>query len=251
MGFDAGKPVEIKLFTGLNNFKPLVFNPSKAELEKFGVILKEEPVYSTTAEEGHRKVRIDCWGQGNGLEKLDKVTFFLEDVEKTSQAGNTEFINELGASAWGDSAESLKTKYDWFKGEKIRKAKAGESLLILFIKRWLSISNKDKAELDNIEALLSGNLTQLNDLIKKYPDRKVQVLYTVREYEGNYYQNIYTRYFLGSNSKSTGYWKTHLDGQTNDINYQNSFVFKEFNPLKVEEGGESTSSDTTDSVWGN
>lgn len=250
MGFDAGKEVEIKLYTGLNNFKPIIFNPSKEALEKLGVNIKEEPVYTGVSDGGNKRVRIDCWGQGNGLDKLDKIAFYLEDVEKESSVtpGNFEFINEFGASAWGQSAENIKAQYDWFNGEKIRKAKSGESTLVLFIKRWLSIPNKDLAAIDDLNALLNGNVEQLNSIIKRYPDRKAQVLYIIKENEGNYYQNIYTKYFLGSSSKTTTYWKKHLDKQTNDVNYQNSFVFKEFNPLAIEEG-EKDSPDTADSVW--
>jgi hypothetical protein len=246
MGFEVGSnPKEIKLWTGLETVSVLAINPTKTELEKAGVVVKEEPVYAKV-EEGVRKVRIDVWVKGGEKSNiLSKVTFFVEDVEKESQStpGNYQFINEFGDSAWGQSVEEIQGKYDWFKGEKICRAKSGEADFIVFFKRWLNVGKGQKASIENMTALLSGDLKEFKPLVTTHKDKKAQVLFTVREYEGNWFQSVYNKYFGIAFSTNTTYWKKHLDGSQAVINYQGSLVLQEFNPLSV---GEGTSSESTE-----
>jgi hypothetical protein len=109
--------------------------------------------------------------------------------------------------------------------------------------------NKNKAKLDNIKALFSGNVSELKDIFKKFFDRKVQVMYYVRDNDGKWYQGIYTRYFSRAGNTTTKYWDKHFEGNTSKPNYQNSYKFQEFNPLAVGTTSASTE-DAPPSIWG-
>lgn len=240
-----------RIFTGLANFKPVMVNPTLAELEVVGINFKEEPSYVTESD-GKKKVRVDIWGQVNAklnseeVSFLQKLSFFIENGFTESQAGNKEFINDYGDSCWAKSLEEIDGKYTWFQNKNIRQAYPGEPLLISFIKRWLSIGRNSIAKFDNITKLVNGDVSELRTLVNTYKTKEVQVLLTVREYEGNYYQNIYNKYFGIPNSTNVKYWKKHLDEQTNKTFYQETLLFKEFN----QEAQDSSETSFEESIWG-
>lgn len=241
--FEAGNETkEVRIFTGLATFMPILVNPTKEELTKIGVNLKDEPVYTTKTEEGNDRTRVDIWGQIMETSKIvgspqyQKVSFFIENTfkESTATPGNFQFINEFGLSTWGQNVEEITEKYgSWFKGDKIRKAYSGEADLVSFINSWLSIGKGQKSGFENPVNLTKGDVTELKTIISKFKERKLQVLLTVREYEGSYFQSIYNRYTSRSFNKSTTYWEKHFENSQANVEYQNSFALKEFNPLAV------------------
>jgi len=254
MAFEQGKaPVEYKYYTGLCNFTPVLVNPSKEDLSKYGVNLKEDPSYTDDSAEGNKRVRVDIWGYleiSKEERPFNKVTFFIEDRERESVAtpGNFQFINEFGDATWGASAEELKGKYDWFGGNSIRKAKSGEPDLINFIKKLLNIGKNQVAKLDNISALIGGNVKEVAEAISKAGDKRIQVLATIREYDGSFYQSIYNQYFGTAGSKFFKGWQKHLENQIKSPNYQNSLALKEFDPVAISSPS-STESSSDSNPW--
>ena len=163
-----------------------------------------------------------------------KIVFFLEDTDKISAGGKPLFINDFGQSNYSESKEKV-LEYTWYKPDGIKVAKVGEGDVIDFLKAWLSIGKDSKVKIDNFSKLINGDLSELLPLIGKYADRKVQALLIAKESKGEWYQNVYTRYFSWAGNKSTAYWKKHLDGSSATLYYQDSLVFKEFNPLTAED----------------
>lgn len=246
MAFNAGTPVEgKKLYTGLGDVEIVMINPTLAELQAKGINFKEEPVYTSVADAGHRKVRLDIW-TNHPIVGLQKVVFFLEDFSKESAKtpGNYQFINDFGQSTWGKTEEDVMARLTWFDSKGIRKAKQGEPELVDFIKNLLSIGKDTEAGIDKISKLFDGDVSELKDIFTKFNDRKVQALYIVKENSGEWYQNIYARYFSRAGSKSTSYWNKHFAGSTSTPVFQDSYLLKEFDPLtyatpSVDKGDES------------
>lgn len=253
MAFNAGAPIESpKIFTGLVDFTPVMLNPTKEELASVGINFEKEPVYLDKSSDGNSRIRLDIWGRVkiNDVESLKKITFFIEDVEKASQAGNFQFINVYGDAAYGESPEKIVEAYSWFKANGVRKAKSGEPDFVAFIKRWLSISRGQEASLDGLHKLFVGNVDDLRSLLKTNKDRKLQVLLTVTGKDDKYYQNIYNRYFGIAGSTNLTYWKKHFEGSTSTVNYQNSFALKEFIAGAEEETSKESSDTATGGFWG-
>jgi len=259
MAFDVNtqqESVQIKLYTGLADFRPVLINPTKDQLSSIGVNFKEEPSYaSVDPDTGDKKVRIDIWGEvlgevkDNAVKFYSKLTFFLDSTEKLSSTGKYEYINEFGDTAWVEEGVDPSTVYNWYtQSTKNRKAKNGEGLLISFLKKFLSVGKGQIAKIDNINLILDGNIKELAPLFPSNNTRKIQVLLTVKEYDSNFYQNIYSRYFGNAGSTNVKWWKKHLESQTTSIMYQNSLLLKEFDPRGV--GSESNEASSSDTIWG-
>ena len=86
--------------------------------------------------------------------------------------------------------------------------------------------------IDNISKFFDGNVSELKDIFAKFSDRKIQVLFIVKESSGEWYQNIYARYFNRAGTKSTTYWNKHFTGTTSVPIFQDSYLLKEFNPME-------------------
>lgn len=253
MGFTAGnESVEYKLYTGLTDVQVVAVNPTKEEAEKIGFNMKNDPVYLSTDEtSGNKKIRIDIYVKSEATGRVDKMAFFLEDTAKKSSAGNVQFINDFGKSCYAASKEEAVEKYSqWFKDNGVREAVSGEVELVDFIVNLLNIGKDQVAKLDNPKAFFTGNISEISSIFKKFPERKVQVLYTVRENDGNWYQGIYTRYFSRAGNKTTKWWEKHFEGNTNKPNYQNSLLFQEFNPLSQGTSENKSTGDAEPSIWG-
>jgi len=260
MAFNAGEEkTGYTLYTGLTDVSVIAVNPTKEEAEKLGINMKNDPVYVSTDEtSGNKKVRIDLYVKSNETGRPDKMAFFMEDTSKESSTtpGNKQYINDFGQNTWASSPEEVVSRVDknghaWFKADGIRLALSGEVELVMFIMALLSINKDQVAKLDNPKAFFTGNVSELTAIFKKFSERRAQVLYTVRENDGNWYQGIYTRYFSRAGSKTTKYWDKHFQGSTNVPNYQNSYLFQEFNPLSVgATGAPKSTDDAPTTFWG-
>lgn len=258
MAFNAGEEaVGYKLYTGLTDVTIVAVNPTKEEAEKIGITMKNDPVYLSTDEtSGNKKIRVDVYVRAEATKRIDKLAFFFEDATRISSTGNKQYINNFGQSTWAGSPEEATGRVDkngnkWFSAEGVREAISGEPEFVDFIINYLNIGRGQIAKLDNVKALFTGNVSEISSIFTKYAARKVQVLYTVRENDGTWYQGIYSRFFSRAGNKTTKWWEKHFEGSTAAINYQNSFMFQEFNPLNVGNSGEDkTTSDAPKSIWG-
>lgn len=221
--FNVDSSKKVTIYTGLCDVKVVAINPTKEELNKFGVNIKEEPNYTSKNEDGQDKCRVDFWLHEEKHDIKTKVSFFIENkISIAATSGNMEFINDFGQSTWAKSVEDLQEeKYKWFNNTTARPAIVGETGLISFIKSWLSIGNKEEAKIDEIVALAKGNMSEIKPLIKQFPNKKVQVLL----YEKGGYQSVYNRCFGVAGNTKLDYWKNKIEGS--NINYQKSFQLKE------------------------
>lgn len=231
------------VYTGLTDVNIIAVNPTLAEAEKLDLPIREEPTYISTSEEGNAKIRLDFWVKN--AQVLTKIAFFLEDCTRVSSAGNKQFINNYGSTVYAVSAQDI--TYDWYKQEGVRECKVGEAELVDFIKAWLSVPQGGEARIDNISQLIKGDLTFLKGLITTNAARKVQILLIVKESDGKYYQNVYTRYFGRAGGKSVTYWQKHMDKAQTLPNYQNNFKLQEFNTFDV--ASTNTVEDTSSNPW--
>jgi hypothetical protein len=253
MSIDAGEELKPRtLYTGLEDCKIIAINPTIADARKLGIKLKDDYSYFTEKEvDGVKSTtfRVEIYLMSSNLEYPVKLTLFFEDKDQVASTGKFRFINDFGQNTYSESAEACtsmvsKSGHNWFKADGIRVAKVGECELIEFIKAWLSIGLDAKAKLDNVSKMIkSGDVTELTGLRKKYADRKVQVLLTVRENDGIWYQGVYGRFFSRGNNNVTKYWENHLSNSTNPPVFQSTFKLKEFDPMAVSTDSETPAKD--------
>jgi hypothetical protein len=191
---------DFSTFKGTGKVKVLAINPTLAELQALGMNFNAEPEYVGTTDSGEAKVRIDFI---IGNEKLKtKMSFFLEDrVRKNNSGDKSEFINNFGQSSWGTSVEEVTSRVGkngntWFKEEGAREAIVGEVALVQFLKDWLNTGVDDPVYIQRIADLFKGNVAELKYYVKAAPNNEVYVLFTVRENDGKFYQNVYNGSFV-------------------------------------------------------
>lgn len=192
---------DFSTYKGVAKVKVLAVNPTLAELQAIGLNFNAEPEYTSATDTGEDKVRIDFI---IGNEKLKtKLSFFLEDKERTNNAGDKfEFINNYGQSSWGSTVQEVtsrtgKNGNTWFKEEGARKAYVGEVQLIQFLSDWLNVSLDDQVTLEKFPNYFKGDVSELKDYVKAASNNQIYVLLTVREADnGKFYQNVYTGKFV-------------------------------------------------------
>lgn len=236
-----------KIFTGLSDFKIIALNPTLEEAKGINVTFKEEPVYTSVNEEnGAKKIRLDFWAESSDLENPVKIVFFIEDTDKVSSGGKVLAINDYGQSTYVETVDKA-LEYTWFKPDGVKVSKVGEADLIDFLKAWLSIGRDSKAKIESISKLVNGDLSEITPLIGKYADRKVQALLIAKESKGEWYQNVYTKFFSRGGNKTKTYWQKHLDNSQATLFYQDSLALKEFNPLTTDN---TDKEEETTNPWG-
>lgn len=245
---EAGKELEPrKIYTGLCDFQIIALNPNAEEAKGIGVTFKEDPTYTSKNEDtGAKKIRLDFWARASELDNPVKIVFFIEDSEKISSTGKPQIINDFGQNSYAESIEKV-LEYTWFRPEGARVSSIGECELVDFLKAWLSIGKDSKVKIDSISKLVGGDLSEIAPLIGKYADRKVQALLIAKESKGEWYQNVYTRFFSRGGNKTRTWWQKHLDGSQSTLFYQNSLTLKEFNPLTTES---TDTEEATTNPWG-
>ena len=255
MAFDVGSESKPrKLFTGLADVQVIAINPTQAEAGKLGLTFKEEPTYMGVNDETNaKKIRLDFWVKATAMDYPTKMTLFVEDTAQVSSTGKSRFINDYGQNTYAEAEQNvldLESKgRKWFKPDGLRVARVGECELVEFIRAWMSIGQEGKARIDSISKLVNGDLSEIKPLITRYAERKVQLLLTVREYEGNWFQNVYSRYFSRAGNTKTLYWDTHIKGVQTKPMFQDSFKLQEFDPLSVQPDAAPNAPTAIDTPW--
>jgi len=183
-------------------------NPTLAQLSAIGYNFQNEPEYNTLDDkEGHEKVRLDFYLVNSTLGFRQKVTFFLENKERSNKDGDKfEFINNQAQSTWGTSVEEVVAKVGkngntWFAPEGAKKALIGEVSLYNFIKTWANVEPKEECVLDNIKAVFKGNFKELQGLVKMLADNTLWVMAEVSTKDNKSYQSVNNQYFGRATSK--------------------------------------------------
>lgn len=223
-----------ELFTGLIDYRLVAINPTQEEAEKLGRTLRKEPEYSSKDDDGVAKLRLDFYieatsEQAKGLQT--KVTFWLEDKERTSLDGTKkEVINSKGNSTWLATEDG--TPPDWYDQEGLRNAYVGESPLYEFIKAWLNVDPDDACTLDTpFSKIAKGDLKELAKYLKAAPNNTFSALTGVRKDDkGNIYQEVWNGAFGRTSSFNAQFWSKQLDNPYPAIkfDYQNSLKISKY-----------------------
>lgn len=209
-----------RLFTGIGDLLPVAVNPTKAELEKFGIIPRDEPKYSFP-DHGFTTVKFLCElknapkqldSEGKPLAKQPPVyiyvSFNLTDEFHEASTGKIRVLNDFGNDNWATPEEiagtaNIKDRLDWYDTDGMRKAKRGEVELIQFIRAWYNLFNKTgekilTCNLDSIDKIMKGDVKELRELIKaNVGDQVVRGCLGVKETDNNKtYQDVFTKYFM-------------------------------------------------------
>jgi len=193
------------LTIGFGTYSVIAVNPSSEEYKEVtGKDLQEgskATEYLGESKDGNTSLRIDFWGEDVKTKKKRKVTFFLENKEKTNKdATKKQYINTLGSCSWADDPNNLP---DWFKKREYRVAFVGEEDLYNFMRTWLGkLDFKDAETILSLEwkKLMKGNVKDLKDQIGgefQVPFVWLNEVKTVeKDGETKEYQAIYNRGFL-------------------------------------------------------
>jgi hypothetical protein len=200
---------EKTLYVGTGLVTPLIFNPSRSELDKVLGIerdadYEEKPEFEYVKEdyemkqkdkEGNeidsiycKRLTVTCWVKENKTEEIFPMNFTLYDVDDVSSTGKIKFVTQHGKSTYVDSAENLPSWFTQTPGKKkftlsYRPAKKGEASLLEFLAAWTNISPFDIESslfLDNEKKFWNGDTKELNNLIADFDDSSVMVNFGVR-----------------------------------------------------------------------
>ena len=234
MAFGQGKEVtgeggNFKKYIGVGAFKVVAVNPDKSELEAiYGTTLDKEPEYTSKAEDGTDKVRLDFVvatnpEKNNNIDFKTKVSFFLEKKARTNSTGTkVQVINAYGETTWVDlemaKTGDLPANMSWYE-KPYRVAMVGEDDLTSFLKKFLGIPNKSyrdkngvtheienksdaEARLEKLVDYFKGNVKELKEIIKFQPDNLIKIPVGIKTTDdGKEYQAIYTKMFLSPGVK--------------------------------------------------
>lgn len=200
---------EKTLFVGTGLVTPLIFNPSRSELDQVLGIerdtdYEEKPEFEYVKEDCEvkqrdkdgnelesiycKKLTVTCWVREIKTNEIFPMNFTLYDIDDVSSTGKIKFITQHGKSTYIDSEENLPTWFTQTPGKKkftvnYRPAKRGEASLLEFLAAWTNISPFDVESslfLDNEKKFWNGDMKELNNLIADFEDSSVMVNFGVR-----------------------------------------------------------------------
>lgn len=236
-GNDSNEQIvaDIKLYTGLVNGTPVLFNPTLAQLQEAGINTDKDPIYELGEDDqGNKKIAIDIWMKFEFTDRLQKMRLFLTNTPRVSNdKAKAQFIDKTGKTCW-DLPANKGEGYKWFDSESARECLVGEDMLTDFMIKWLNIKPGDIARFADMSEIFKFNLADILEAKKAYPTNQVRVMLTVNHADGGkQYQNIYTRYFDRANITSTKYWEDHINGATAKgypMKDSFSYIFQEYKP---------------------
>ena len=208
----------VPLYVGIAPVSVVAVNPTQAELAELGVNFKEEPNYEVSfpGQDGDVQTynKAVFWVKHVGPDFLTRVEVLLQPKIRTSKAGDKSmWTNNRGQISWSDTDPSA--KFDWYKGEGVRKAYVGEDTLLSFIKAWANVGNGDDCYLESIDNIVKGDMSELAQLVTGLADNKVRVLLGVKDEK---YQQVYTKHFGRLKPKRDDLFVKELNGDYGAFN---------------------------------
>lgn len=227
-GKQSTEGMEIKRYVGIAPVFVRAVNPNKAQLESFGINVKEEPVYVAMQEVNGKQIptaRLTFVLQTDeekcGIALTTLMTLFIRQAYNIgSKSGKYQILDEYGRTAWATEAE-IKSKAipQYANGpasiaDNYRPSLVGEEDLCKFLIAFLNLDNVTKfvdgkpaglidhpensaCRLDHINDMFKNNFSEIKEIIKYQPDNKFKVLLGVRTNDENrQYQAVYTQMFL-------------------------------------------------------
>lgn len=202
-----GQQSEYAKKVGLFEANVIAINPTMEEYKDIlNMELKEDSKaveYLGKSQDGNTTLRVDFWLEEVKNKDKFKVTFFLENKERTNKdETKKQYINNVGTCSWADDANNLPT---WFAGREYRVAFTGEEDLYNFVKTWLGNLDYRDAETTlqlDWKTLMKGNLKDLKSQIGGEYCTTVVALATiktvVKDDDTKEYQSVYNKGFLAS-----------------------------------------------------
>jgi len=196
---------DFKKFVGLFEATVVAINPTIEEYKDLlNIELKEESKaaeYLGTSEEGNTTLRVDFWLEEVKNQDKLKVTFYLEDKEKTNKdETKVQYINTVGVCSWAADVNDLP---NWFIKRDYRPAYVGEEELYNFLRCWLgALDYRETETILEIEwkKLMKGNVKDLKSEIGGEWCTNVVALATiktvVKDGDAKEYQGVYNKAFL-------------------------------------------------------
>jgi hypothetical protein len=142
---------EIKLYTGVENFKVVALNPSKEEMEEmYGREINFTPEYTGEVEvedsDGKRtvkQIRLDFFLANEDSSITTKLQFYVSDTHHKSSTGKLKCINSFGADIWLEKDavdnQNLPDNLQWYNADGVKIARRGEIELISFLVNLLNL----------------------------------------------------------------------------------------------------------------
>lgn len=181
----------ITLYTGIAPVSVVAVNPTLDELSELGINLRNEPEYKVTLnEEEYSKLVFWLKSDVQGASFTTRFEILMQDKIRTSKDGaKFMWANNIGQTTWSAEVPA----YDWWKNpDKTRKAYVGEDTLINFTKAWANVANGGEVSFDTIDAIVKGNVKELQEYVKVLSTNKLRVLVGVKDGK---YQTVYNRHF--------------------------------------------------------
>ena len=204
---EQGQQTEYPKKVGLFEANVIAINPTMEWYKDIlGMELKEDSKaveYLGKSQDGNTTLRVDFWLEEVKNKDKFKVTFFLENKERTNKdETKKQYINNIGTCSWADDANNLPS---WFAGRDYRVAFTGEEDLYNFVKTWLGNLDYRDAETTlqlDWKTLMKGNLKDLKSQIDGEYCTTVVALATiktvVKDDAAKEYQSVYNKGFLAS-----------------------------------------------------
>ena len=243
-----------RLYTGVGVAKVIAVNPTKDEMESiYGMSVQNEPVYAGTARTGEKQMRVSFILSVNVNEDkpiLTNLTFFLNDAfMKGSNSGKYQVIDKYGRTAWATQDEIDANKIPQYANgparidKAYRKVYSGEANLEQFIRALLCLNDAEyynsntsswvkrtgseldacEGVLEDVKAIINGNIQELKDIVKMASNNEVKILLGVRNSnDGRQYQAVYTDLFVRNKSKmetAIEQFKRSLDDRVSNGGY--------------------------------
>lgn len=159
-----------KLYTGVTNLRPVLINPTIADLKQIGIEAESTRQYTNLELGGKMWSKVVIFLEGIGLEGdkiLTNVEFLVSNRVRKSQAGDkTQFASKAGVFSWGTDPSTLP---EWFKAKgAVRPAYEGEEDLLNF---FIALGNLDtyspdaEAGFADWSKIASGDVSELKEYI--------------------------------------------------------------------------------------
>jgi hypothetical protein len=195
---------------GLFEASVIAINPDAEEYkELLGIELKEDSKATNylgeNRESGNTTLRVDFWLEEVKNKDKFKVSFFLENKEKTNKDNTKkQYINSVGSCSWAADPNELP---QWFTAREYRVAFVGEEELYNFLRTWLGNLDYRDAETTlalDWKSLMKGNVKDIKSQLNGEFCTNVVALASIKtvEKEGEVkeYQDVYNKAFLPSYS---------------------------------------------------
>ena len=223
----------IPLYCGIASMHVIAENPTMGELHSLGINVKQEQNY-TGIQMGERKLnKITFWVRNAEHEFTTRFDILVQPEERPeSRTGKFQYINKFGQTAWG--TENPSTQYEWFKNEGVRRAYVGEEMLIEFMRTWANVGRDGECAIDDIKALTSGNVAELQQYVGALKDNRVRLLLGAKDGK---YQTVYTRFFGREKPRRDDLFVKALNADYGDFRAEydpNDFTLKRYEPGVVQ-----------------